>query len=148
VSDAERATAGSRGAALRETAIVVGLAVAVIWLIPSQTTSGHVLGLPPAFLPTVCAVAIIGLTVLGLGVRLWKPEPLRAERVAPWWPAALVLGVAIAGVLALQTVGPVTCGLVIVALGLAAMRERRVRVVGITLAATALALAVVFQVWR
>jgi hypothetical protein len=68
--------------------------------------------------------------------------------VAPWWPAALILGVAIAGVLALQLAGPVISGLVTVALGLAAMRERRVRVVGITLAATALTLAVVYQVWR
>ena len=87
------------------------------------------LGLPPAFLPTVCAVAIIALAVLGLAMRLWKPEPLRPERVAPWWPAALILGVAIAGVLALQLAGPFICGLVTVALGLAAMRERRVRVV-------------------
>jgi hypothetical protein len=148
VSDAGRAAAGSRRAALRETAIVAGLGIAVIWLIPSQTTSGPVLGLAPAFLPTVCAAAVVALTLLGLGLRLWKPEPLRPERVAPWWPAALVLGVAMAGVLALQAMGPVACGLVVVALGLAAMRERRVRVLLITLAATALALGVVYQVWR
>jgi hypothetical protein len=148
VSDGQRATVGSRGAALRETAIVVGLGAAVIWLIPSQTTSGPVLGLRPAFLPTLCAAAIVTLALLGLALRLWKPEPLPAERVAPWWPAALVLGVATAGVLALRVVGPVACGLVIVALGLAAMRERRVRVVGITLAATALVLVLVFHAWR
>jgi hypothetical protein len=148
VSAGERGTAGSRGAALRETAVVVGLGVAVTWLIPSQTTSGPVLGLPPAFLPTVCVMAIIALTLLGLGVRLWQPEPLRPERLAPWWPAALVLGLAIAGVLALQALGPFACGLVVVALGLAAMRERRIHVLGITLATTALVLGVVYQVWR
>jgi hypothetical protein len=147
VSAGEGGTAGSRGAALREAAIVVGLGVAVAWLIPSQTTSGPVLGLPPAFLPTVCAMAIIGLTLLGLAIRLWMPEPLRPERLAPWWPAALVLGVVIAGVLALQVFGPFTCGLVVVALGLAAMGERRVRVLLTTLATTALILGVVFQVW-
>ena len=148
MSDAQRAPAGSRGAALREAAVVAGLGIGAIALIPSQTTSGAVLGLPPAFLPTVCAAAIVALAGLGLAMRLWKPEPLRPERVAPWWPAALILSVAIAGVLALQLVGPVASGLVAVALGLAAMREWRVRVVGITLAATALTLAVVYQVWR
>ena len=148
MSDAERGIAGSRRAALREAAIVAGLGIAAIWLIPSQTASGPVLGLPPAFLPTVCAVAIVGLTLLGLAIRLWKPEPLRPERMAPWWPAALVLGVAIAGVLVLQVLGPFACGLVTVALGLAAMRERRVHVVLTTLAITALILGVVYQVWR
>jgi hypothetical protein len=148
VSDAQRALAGSRGAALREAAIVAGLGIAAIWLVPSQTTSGPVLGLAPAFLPTLCAVAIIGLTALGLGARLWKPEPLRPERSAPWWPAALILGVAIAGVLVLQVLGPIACGLVIVALGLAATGERRVRVLLMTVATTALILAVVYQAWR
>jgi hypothetical protein len=148
VSDAQRATAGSPVPALREAAVVAGLGIAIIWLIPSQTTSGAVLGLPPAFLPTVCASAIVILAVLGLGVRLWKPEPLRPERGAPWWPAALVLGVTIAGVLALQFLGSFASGLVAVALGLAALREHRSRVVGVTLAATTLILAVVYQVWR
>jgi hypothetical protein len=148
VSDTQRVAAGSRRAALREAAIVAGLGIAAIGLIPSQTTSGPVLGLPPAFLPTVCAVAIVALTVLGLGVRLWKPEPLRPERSAPWWPAALVLGVAMAGVLVLEVLGPFACGLAVVVLGLAAMRERRVGVLLTTLAVTALVLGAVYQVWR
>jgi hypothetical protein len=148
VSDAQRTAIGSPGPALREAAVVAGLAAAIIWLIPSQTTSGAVLGLPPAFLPTVCAAAIIVLAGVGLSVRLWKPEPIRPERVAPWWPAALVLGVTIAGVLALQFLGSFASGLVAVALGLAALREHRSRVVGVTLAATTLILAVVYQVWR
>jgi hypothetical protein len=148
VSEEQRAPAGSRSAALREFTVVAGLGIGAIALIPSQTTSGPVLGLPPAFLPTICAAAVVGLTVVGLGFRLWKPEPLRPERLAPWWPGLLVVGVAIAGVLTLQVLGPFASGLVVVALGLAAMRERRIRVVGITLAATALTLAVVFQVWR
>jgi hypothetical protein len=148
VSATGRPTAGSRGAALRETAVVVGSGVAVAWLIPSQTTSGPVLGLAPAFLPTVCASAIIGLALLGLGLRLWKPEPLRAERLGPWWPAALVLGMTIAGVLTLQSLGPVACGLVVVALGLPAMGERRVAILAGTLATTALVLGIVYQIWR
>jgi hypothetical protein len=148
VSDAQRTAIGSPGPALREAAVVAGLAAAIIWLIPSQTTSGAVLGLPPAFLPTVCAAAIIVLAGVGLSVRLWKPEPIRPERVAPWWPAALVLGVAIVGVLALQYLGSFASGLVTVALGLAALREHRIRVVSITLAITALVLGVAFQVWR
>jgi hypothetical protein len=148
VSERERETAGSRVAALRESAIIVGLGAAVVWLIPSQTTSGPVLGLPPAFLPTLCAMAIIGLALLGLGMRLWRPEPLRPERAAPWWPAALILGVKITGVLVLQFLGPFACGVVVVALGLAAMREWRICVVLITLVATTLILGVVYQVWR
>lgn len=148
MNDAEPAAARARPAALRETAVVVALGAAVVWIIPQQTTSGQVLGLPPAFLPTVCATAIIGLVSLGLAMRLWRPEPLRAERLAPWWPAALVLGVAVAGVLALQLFGPVACGLVVVALGLAAMRERRAPVLLATLAVAALVLVIVFRAWR
>ena len=56
--------------------------------------------------------------------------------------------VAVAGVLALQFAGPFACGLITAALGLAAMRERRVNVLLITLATTALILAAVYQVWR
>ena len=86
--------------------------------------------------------------MLGLALRLWKPEPLRPERRRSVVARRARPGRGDRGVLALQVVGPFACGLVVVALGLAAMRERRVRVVGITLAATALTLAVVFQVWR
>jgi hypothetical protein len=148
VSGQAGVSARSRGAALREEAVVGGLGLGAIWLISAQTKSGAVLGLSPAFLPTVCAVAIVALTAIGLGIRLWRPEPLRPERVAHWWPAALVLGVAIAGVLALQLAGPLASGLTTVTLGLAAMRERRVAVLSTTLAVTALVLILIFHVWR
>ena len=55
---------------------------------------------------------------------------------------------AAAGILALQFAGPIACGLLIVALGLAVLRERRMRIVIPTLAGTALVLVLVFQVWR
>jgi hypothetical protein len=144
----EEEAAGSRAAALREAAVVVGLGLAAAWLIPSQTTSGPVLGLPPAFLPALCAIAIMALGVIGLAMRLWRPEPLRPERLAPVWPAAMIVGVAIAGVLALQYAGPFFCGLTTMALGLAALRERRVSVLLTALAGTGLILGVVFHVWR
>jgi hypothetical protein len=39
-------------------------------------------------------------------LRLWKPEPLRPERAAAFWPVAAILGVVTAGVLTLHFVGP------------------------------------------
>ena len=137
-----------RAVVIAEAAIVVGLGLAAIWLIPMQTTQGPVLGLPPAFLPTACAGAITTFGLLGLALRLWKPEPLRPERAAAFWPAAAILGVVIAGVLTLQFVGPLASGLVIVALGLAVLGETRARVLIGTMAATVLVLSVVFQIWR
>jgi hypothetical protein len=149
VSGEERGIAGARAAALREAAVILALGLAaVVWLIPAQTTSGPVLGLSPAFLPTLCAVAIIALTVVGLALRLWQPEPLRPERLSAVWPAAMVAGVAIAGVLVLQLAGRFLCGLVIMVLGLAVLGERRIPVLLITLAGTCLVLGAVFQVWR
>ena len=148
MSGVERGAAASRLAALRETFVVAGLAMGVIWLIPSQTASGPVLGLKPGLLPTVCAVAIAGIALIALVFRLLRPEPLLPERSAPIWPAAMIAAVAIAGVLALQFLGPIACGLVVVALGLAALGEKRPRIVLLTLAGTALVLALVFQVWR
>ena len=139
VSDAERAAAGSRRAALREAAIVVGLGIAAIALIPSQTTSGPVLGLPPAFLPTICAAAIVGAGLARLGCAAVEAgaAPAGEDRVA----RRARLGVAVAGVLALR-LGPIA-GLSRGA-GLAAMRERRV--CRAALAATLT--LVVYQVWR
>jgi hypothetical protein len=137
-----------RSVAISEAAVVVALGLAAIWLIPKQTTQGPVLGLPPAFLPTVCAAAIIMLGLFGLALRLWKPEPMRPERVAVVWPAALIGGVVIAGMLALQFAGPFISGLVMVVLGLAALGERRVRIQVGTIAFTTLVLGMVFQVWR
>lgn len=148
MTDVVTVAVNSRRAVLKETAVVFALGIAALWIIPRQTTSGPVLGLPPAFLPTVCGVLIVALSLLGLAMRLWRPEPLRPERSAPWWPAALVLGVSIAGVFGLQFFGPAASGLICVALGLAAMRERRVPVLLITLAVTGLALILVFHVWR
>ena len=137
-----------RSLAISEASVIVALGLAAIWLIPKQTTQGPVLGLPPAFLPTVCAAAIVMLGLFGLALRLWKPEPMRPERVAVVWPAALIGGVVIAGMLALQFAGPFISGLVMVVLGLAALGERRVRIQVGTIAFTTLVLGMVFQVWR
>jgi len=137
-----------RSVAIREAAVVVALGLAAYWLIGKQTTQGPVLGLPPAFLPTVCATAIITLGLFGLALRLWKPEALQPDRTAPLWPAALMLGVVIAGVLALQLAGPFVSGLVMVGLGLAALGERRVRILIGTMAAAVFAFGMIFQVWR
>jgi hypothetical protein len=147
VNDQPEATE-RRSVAIREAAIVVALGLAAIWLIGKQTTQGPVLGLPPAFLPTVCATAIVMLGLLGLGLRLWKPEALQPERTAPLWPAALILGVVVAGVLVLQLAGPFVSGVVMVGLGLAALGEKRARILIGTMAAAVLAFGVIFQVWR
>lgn len=139
---------GSRLAAIRETAIVVALALGALWIIPRQTTSGPVLGLPPAFLPKVCVFAILALALLGLALRLWKPEPLASERITAFGPAALILGVAVAGTVALQWLGPFACGLIAMALGTIALGERRPSVLVPTLAGAVLVLGAVFQPWR
>ena len=138
----------TRLAIITEAAIVVGLGLAAAWIIPGQTTQGPVLGLPPVFLPTACAGAIVFLGALGLALRLWKPELLRPERLAPWWPAASMLAVLVAGVLALQFAGPFASGLIIVALGLAVLGERRVPVLIGTIAASTIILGLVFRIWR
>lgn len=148
MTDARLPLSSGRSAAVKEAAIVVALAIGGIWLIRTQTTSGPVLGLAPAFLPMLCVGAIFVLALLGLAVRLWTPEPARLEQQAAWWPAALLLCVAIAGVLALQLVGPFASGFVTVALGLVALRERRLRVVLPALAVTAVTLGLIFHVWR
>jgi hypothetical protein len=137
-----------RSVAIREAAAVVALGLAAIWVIGKQTTRGPVLGLPPAFLPMVCAIAIITLGLFGLALRLWKPESLQPQRTAPLWPAAMILGVVIAGVLALQLVGPFVSGVVMVALGLAVLGERRARILIGTMAFAVLTFGAVFQVWR
>ena len=145
----ERGDRASRLAALRETAVVAGLALAALWVIPRQAaSSGPVLGLQPALLPTVCAGVIAVVALFALLLRLLRPEPLLPERTAAIWPAALLAAVAIAGGLALQFIGPVACCLVSVALGLAALGEKRLAIVLPTLAGTALVLAAAFQVWR
>jgi hypothetical protein len=137
-----------RSAAIGEAAVVVALGLAAIWLIPTQTTQGPVLGLPPAFLPTVCAIAIVAVALLGLAVRLLRPEPLPSEPGLPSWPVASMLGVVMAGALVLQLAGPFAGGVVIVALGLVLLGERRMPVLLGTLAGAALVLGAVLQVWR
>lgn len=149
MSAAGQETAGLRLAALRETAVIMALGLALLWVIPRQTTSGPVLGLPPAFLPTASTSTIVLLAAVALAVRLARPEPLQPQRLAPCWPAALMLGIVCAGVLALQLAGPIACGLLIVALGLVALGERRVPVVLATVAGAGIALAAVFHLaWR
>jgi hypothetical protein len=141
-------TTERRSAAILEAAIVVALGLAAIWLIRAQTTHGPVLGLPPAFLPTVCAVAIIAVALIGLAVRLWRPERLLPEQALPAWPAAMLLGVALGGGLVLQLAGPFAGGLIIVAVGVVLLGERRPMVLIGSLAAAVLVLALALQVWR
>jgi hypothetical protein len=149
VSAAGQPAAGLRLAALREATVIIALGLGLLWLIPRQTTSGPVLGLPPAFLPTASTLAILLLAAVALAMRLARPEPLQPQRLAPCWPAALMLGIVCAGVLALQLAGPIACGLVIVATGLVALGERRVPVVLATVAGAGVVLAGVFQLlWR
>jgi hypothetical protein len=109
-----------RSAALLEAAIVVALGLGAIWLV----------------------------ALLGLAVRLWRPEPLPAAPALPAWPAAMLLGVVVAGGLVLQLVGPFAAGLVVVALGLILLGERRPLALVGTMAAAAVVLAAVLQVWR
>ena len=141
-------TTERRSAAILEAAIVVALGLAAIWLIRAQTTHGPVLGLPPAFLPTVCAVAIIAVALIGLAVRLWRPERLLPEQALPAWPAAMLLAVALGGGLVLQLAGPFAGGLLIVAVGVVLLGERRPMVLIGSLAAAVLVLALALQVWR
>jgi hypothetical protein len=60
----------------------------------------------------------------------------------------MIVCVVIAGVLALQYAGLFFCGLMTMALGLAALRERRIPVLLAALAGTGLILGAVFHVWR
>jgi hypothetical protein len=148
VTGDDQARAASRFAALREIAVVAGLAGLALWIIPQQTVSGPVLGLPPAFLPKVCAIAILTLALVALAYRLWRPEPLADARLAPPWPAALIIGVVLAATAALQFAGPIASGLVAVALGLVVLGEKRLPVIASTLIGTATVLAAIFQPWR
>lgn len=140
---------GSRFGAILEGLVVLGLALtAILRIIPAQTTSNAVLGLPPAFMPTVAAAAVAVLAAVGLALRLVWPEPPAPERRAPLGPAILVGGLATLGVLTLQFLGPVTAGLIMVVLGVPALGERRAGVVLAAWAVTAVALLVAFRPWQ
>lgn len=134
-------------AVLAEGVVIVLLAaVALVWIIPAETTSGDVLGLPPAFMPNVAVVAIGVLAVLGIVLRLIAPEP-RGARVQVAAPL-LVAALALLGVLTLRYVGPLAAGLLVVLLGMPALGERRWRVMAITLATVAAGLILAYRPWR
>lgn len=136
-----------RLAVLAEGVVIVLLAaVALVWIIPAETTSGDVLGLPPAFMPNVAVVAIGVLAVLGIVLRLIAPEP-RGARVQVAAPL-LVAALALLGVLTLRYVGPLAAGLLVVLLGMPALGERRWRVMAITLATVAAGLILAYRPWR
>ena len=141
--------AGSRLGTTFEGLVIIGLALAAIfWIIPAQTTSGAVLGLPPAFMPKVAATAIAVLAAAGLALRLARPEAPAPERRAPLGPAILVGGLTTLGVLALQFLGPIAAGLIMVVLGVPALGERRPGVLLTAFAVTAVALLLAFRPWQ
>lgn len=66
--------------------IAAGL-VTIVFVIPRQTTPGNTFGLPPAFMPTLTMVIVVGLSVLLLLRALvarndTRPAPIL---VAEWW---------------------------------------------------------------
>jgi hypothetical protein len=140
--------AASRRDTVLEGLVVIGLALAaILWIIPAQTTSGAVLGLAPAFMPKVAATTIAVLAAGGLVLRLVRPEALAPGRRAPLGPAILVGGLTMLGVLALQFLGPIAAGLVMVMLGVPALGERRPGVLVTAFAVTAAALLLTFRPW-
>jgi len=141
--------AGARLGTILDGLVVIGLAlVAILWIIPAQTTSGAVLGLPPAFMPKVAATAIAVLAAAGLALRLARPGAPAPERRAPLGPAILVGGLTMLGVLTLQFLGPIAAGLVMVVVGVPALGERRPRVLLTAFAVTAVALLLSFRPWQ
>jgi len=109
---------------LTETLILAaGFIALLIWIIPAQTSDGG-FGLSPAFLPNVCAGAILALVLTDGVLRLLSrrsdaayPENYRA--------ALLVLAVSVVGALALMWGGVALSASVCTALGMLAMGERR-----------------------
>jgi Family of unknown function (DUF6020) len=112
---------------LVDAGVPIWLAIGVAWL----------LGLSPAIAPTTLALwkdVPFGLFMLWAWIELLAlaVDPERAQRL---WPAVR-LGVALAGVWLLRGNGPITVLLVLIVL--AWVYRRRLRVVGIALATTAL----------
>jgi Family of unknown function (DUF6020) len=112
---------------LVDAGVPIWLAIGVAWL----------LGLSPAIAPTTLALwkdVPFGLFMLWAWIELLAlaVDPERAQRL---WPAVR-LGVALAGVWLLRGNGPITVLLVLIVL--AWVHRRRLRVVGIALATTAL----------
>lgn len=139
----------SRLAVLVEGLVIVGLAaVAFVWIIPAETTSSDVLGLPPAFMPNVAVVAIGALAVLGIVLRLLVPEPRSAEGGFQLGAPLLAAGLALVGVVALRYLGAIAAGLLVVLLGMPALGERRWRVMATTLAVVAVGLILAYRPWR
>lgn len=146
---AGEAAGESRLAVLAEGLIIVLLAVvAYVWIIPAETTSSDVLGLPPTFMPNVAVVAIGVLAALGIVLRLIAPESRAAERGVQLAAPLLVTGLSVVGVVTLQYAGPIAAGLLVLLLGMPALGERRWRVMAVTLAVAAAGLVLAYQPWR
>lgn len=120
------AASGRRGrpSLLAEAAVLTLAAVlTVVWVIPTQTTDGG-FGLSPAFLPTVCAVAI-GVLVAADGIqRILRRETVMAYS-APWTACIRIGGTACLGVIGQMLGGVGIAATVTVACGMVVLGERR-----------------------
>lgn len=143
-SAGERRPPPPRLAAVVETAALCGLGlVAILWVIPAQT-SGAGLGLPPAFLPTVCAVAATLLT-LGDGiVRVVRPRP--SETNEEGWSAFILVGaVTIICTILFQVAGIVVSTLFTIPACMLLLGERRWLPILLTTAVATIGLGFVFR---
>jgi hypothetical protein len=114
----------SRGSVIAEGLLLAGIAViAVVWIIPIQTTGAGV-GLPPGFVPTLCAGALGALVLLDGLMRLVRTS--QSPGYPSGWSALVRLGsVAILGAAVLQVVDMVVCALITIPAGMLALGERR-----------------------
>ena len=143
-SQGERRPPQPRLAAVVETAVLCGLGlVAVLWVIPAQT-SGTGLGLPPAFLPTVCAVTAT-LLILGDGVvSILRPRPSGNDEEG-WSAFILVGGVTVICTTLFQLAGIVVSTLFTIPACMLLLGERRWLPILLTTAVAAISLGFVFR---
>jgi hypothetical protein len=131
-------------AAVVETAVICGLGlIAIFWVIPSQT-SGMGLGLPPSFLPTVCAVAVTLLVLCDGVIRLLRP---RAEGAYDeCWLSFLQMGaVTIICTILFQVAGIIVSTLFTIPACMLLLGERRWLAILLTTAIGTIGLGLVFH---
>lgn len=115
--------------------LIAIMAVAVIWIIPSQTR-GIALGLSPGFLPSLCA-ATIGVLLVADGLlrigRTLRPKSYQAG----WLALCIAGGLAALSTVLLDLLGVAVCTALTLPLGMLALGERRwVLIVATTLSMT------------
>jgi hypothetical protein len=136
---------------LWETALVVaGVFMLIFWIIPNQTISDPNLSIQPSFLPTLCAIAIGGLSVLKLiGQCLTKAKACEAaEEMKPvparWWPV-VVLSVHMALVTIIMRYAGVVAGvLATIPIMMFMFGERRLIVIAAITACVAVPIGILF----